>query len=180
MDVIYTDFSKAFDKCETNVLLHTLKQCGVLGKVGLWLSALLDPQSRMQAVRVDGRISPLVHVLSGVLQGTLLGPILFLVDIRGISHDLSQGTSSSPFANDTRVVREISSPEDYEQLQTDLQSIYNWANEINMEFNNTKFEWVRYSAKELAPAHSYLGPDAANIEQKDSLRDLGVVLSNDL
>ena len=50
MDVIYTDFSKAFDKCETNVLVHTLKQCGVLGKVGLWMSAFLDPQSRMQAV----------------------------------------------------------------------------------------------------------------------------------
>ena len=180
VDVIYTDFSKVFDKCETNVLLHTLKQCGVLGKVGLWLSAFLDPQSRMQAVRVDGRISPLVHVLSGVPQGTVLGPILFLVHIRGISHDLSQGTSASSFADDTRVVRGISSPEDCEQLQTDLQSIYNWANEINMEFNSTKFEWVRYSAKELAPAHSYLGPDAANIEQKDSLRDLGVLLSNDL
>ena len=134
----------------------------------------------MQAVRVDGRISPLVHVLSGVPQGTVLGPILFLVHIRGISHDLSQGTSASSFADDTRVVRGISSPEDCEQLQTDLQSIYNWANEINMEFNSTKFEWVRYSAKELAPAHSYLGPDAANIEQKDSLSDLGVLMSNDL
>ena len=102
---MYLDFSKAFDKVETGVLLHKLRDAKVLGKVGVWLSAFLDPKSRMQAVRVDGRISPLVHVLSGVPQGTVLGPILFLVHIRGISHSLSQGTSASSFADDTRVVR---------------------------------------------------------------------------
>ena len=74
VDVIYTDFSKAFDKCETNVLLHTLKKCVVLGKAGLWLSAFLDPQSRMQAVRVDGRISPLVHVFLVSLRALCWAP----------------------------------------------------------------------------------------------------------
>ena len=183
MDVIYTDFSKAFDKCETNVLLHTLKQCGVMGRVGLWLSAFLDPSSRMQSVGVDGRISPLVHVLSGVPQGTVLGPILFLVHIRGISQDLSQGTSASSFADDTRVMRGVSLVEDCKQLQSDLQSIYEWADNINMVFNGTKFERIRYCAKkdlEVAPSFNYLGPDSANIEQKDNLRDLGVLLDSDL
>ena len=181
VDVIYTDFSKAFDKCETNVLLHTLKQCGVLGRVGLWLSAFLDPSSRMQSVGVDGRVSPLVNVLSGVPQGTVLGPILFLVHIRGISLDLSQGTSASSFADDTRVLRGVSSVEDCEQLQSDLHSIYDWAENINMVFNSAKFEWIRYSVKkDVAPTFSYLGPDSANIEQKDSLRDLGVLLNSDL
>ena len=103
--VMYTDFAKAFNKCETNVLLHTLKQCGVKGKIGLWLAAFLDPLSRKQEVGVEGRISPLVPVVSGVPQGTVLGPILFLVHIRGINLDLSQGTSASSFADDTRVVR---------------------------------------------------------------------------
>ena len=96
--VIYTDFAKA------NVLLHTLKQCGVKGKIGLWLAAFLDPLSRKQEVGVEGRISPLVPVVSGAPQGTELGPILFLVHIRGINLDLSQGTSASSFSNDTRVV----------------------------------------------------------------------------
>ena len=46
VDVIYTDFSKAFDKCETNVLLHTLKECRVMGRAGVWISAFLDQNTR--------------------------------------------------------------------------------------------------------------------------------------
>ena len=56
VDVIYTDFSKAFDTVDTGVLLHELKNCGVQGKVGCWLASFLDPSSRQQAVVVD--ISP--------------------------------------------------------------------------------------------------------------------------
>ena len=64
VDVIYTDFSKAFDKVETDVLLHELKECGVSGKMGCWLSSFLDPKTRLQAVVVDGRVSLLEPVLS--------------------------------------------------------------------------------------------------------------------
>ena len=65
VDVIYTDFSKAFDTVETGVLLHELKECGVRGRVGCWLAAFLDPKTRQQAFAVDGRVS-LTSVLSGV------------------------------------------------------------------------------------------------------------------
>ena len=181
VDVIYTDFSKAFDKCETNVLLHTLRDCGVKGKVGIWLAAFLDPDSRKQAVGVDGRISPLVPVVSGVPQGTVLGPVLFLIHIRGISSGLSQGTFASSFADDTRILRGVKTGDDCQQLQTDLQSIYGWAEDVNMEFNSGKFEWVRYTVDgSSAPTFQYTAPDDSQIEQKDSLRDLGVLLSSDL
>ena len=181
VDVIYTDFSKAFDKCETNVLLHTLSECGVKGRVGLWLAAFLDPNSRKQAVGVEGRISSLVPVLSGVPQGTVLGPVLFLVHIRGISSNLSNGTFSSSFADDTRIWRGVTDTTDCEHLQSDLQSVYGWAKEVNMEFNSKKFEWVRYTAKEgTAPDFQYSAPDSSDIDQKDNLRDLGVRLSSNL
>ena len=181
VDVIYTDFSKAFDKCETNVLLHTLKECGVMGRVGLWLAAFLDPNSRKQAVGVEGRVSPLVPVLSGVPQGTVLGPVLFLVHIRGISSSLSTETHSSSFADDTRIMRGVTTIGDCEQLQSDLQSVYHWAEEVNMEFNSSKFEWVRYTVGgNPAPTYNYLAPDNSPIEQKDNLRDLGVRLSSNL
>ena len=181
VDVIYTDFSKAFDKCETNVLLHTLKECGVKGKVGLWLSAFLDPNSRQQAVGVDGRISSLVPVVSGVPQGTVLGPVLFLVHIRGISSNLSPGTFSSSFADDTRIWRGVRAEDDCDHLQSDLQHIYDWAEHVNMTFNSVKFEWVRYATgTDSAPAYQYTGPDMSAIEQKESLRDLGVILNSDL
>ena len=181
VDVIYTDFAKAFDKCETNVLLHTLKECGVTGRVGLWLAAFLDPSSRKQAVGVEGRISSLVPVVSGVPQGTVLGPVLFLVHIRGISSNLSPGTNSSSFADDTRIWRGVKTEEDCVHLQSDLQSVYGWASQVNMMFNSSKFEWIRYAADpDMAPTFQYRGPDLSSIEKKDNLRDLGVRLSSDL
>ena len=53
VDAVYTDFAKAFDKCETGVLLQRLKDCGIRGKVGMWLAAFLDPSTRKQAVGVN-------------------------------------------------------------------------------------------------------------------------------
>ena len=181
VDVIYTDFSKAFDKCETNVLLHTLKECRVTGRVGLWISAFLDQNTRKQAVGVDRRISELVPVVSGVPRGTVLGPVLFLIHIRNISSSLSNGTHSSSFADDTKIWRGVKTQEDCDQLQADLQSVYGWAETINMAFNSDKFEWIRYSlTPQSAPVFQYLSPDQSDIEQQDNLRDLGVRLSADL
>ena len=123
VDVVYTDFSKAFDKVETGVLLHELKNCEIHGRVGCWLSSFLDPINRLQAVTVGGRVSPLTPVISGVPQGTVLGPVLFLIHIRNISSSLTEGTSASSFADDTRVQRGILDPADCFSLQQDLQKI---------------------------------------------------------
>ena len=61
-----------------------------------------------------------------------------------------------------------------------MQSVYHWADTINMVFNSGKFEWVRYDVASVAPPYQYNGPDQSSIEQKDNLRDLGVRLSSDL
>ena len=143
MDVIYTDFSKAFDKCETNVLLHSLRDSGVKGRIGKWLAAFLDPKTRKQAVGVDGRVSSLEEVISGLPQGTVLGPILFLIHISSISSSLSVGTSSSSSADDTRIWKGIEQEQDCLSSQRDLVKLYEWADLINMQFNSKKFEWIR-------------------------------------
>ena len=181
VDVIYTDFSKAFDKCETNVLLHTLKACGVQGRMGEWIAAFLDHRTRRQSVGVNGRLSPLVPIISGVPQGTVLGPILFLIHIRGISTRLSPGTRSSSFADDTRIWRGVETTSDCQTLQNDISAVYKWAEDINMQFNRKKFERVRYCYdEENAPDFDYTAPDTTNIEQKSNVKDLGVILSSDL
>ena len=103
VDVIYLDFAKAFDKVEHGVLLHKLRECKILGKVGVWLAEFLDSTKRQQAVVVDGRVSQLSAVLSGVPQGTVLGPILFLLHISNIAKDVSTGSSLKCYVDDTRV-----------------------------------------------------------------------------
>ena len=181
VDVVYTDFSKAFDTVETGVLLHELRQCGVRGKVGCWIASFLDSQVRQQAVVVNGRVSPLTPVLSGVPQGTVLGPILFLVHIRNIASSLSAGTSATSFADDTRVQRGVRNTTDCEDLQADLDQIYQWAESVNMKFNSSKFECLRFWAdQDNAPKFQYTAPDKSLIEVKSDLRDLGVRISSNL
>ena len=126
-------------------------------------------------------MSPLTPVLSGVPQGTVLGPILFLVHIRNISKGLSVGTEASSFADDTRVLRGVSSGKDCSDLQADLGLIYSWASQVNMSFNSDKFECLRYWADpDKAPPAQYLAPDGQPIKVKEDLRDLGVQISSNL
>ena len=180
VDSVYLDFSKAFDKVEHGVLLHKLKDCQVSGRVGCWIAGFLNSQSRKQAVVVDGRVSELCPVLSGVPQGTVLGPVLFLVHIAGIADSLSAGTEASSFADDTRIMRSISSVAECEALQSDLVKVYRWADQVNMHFNTDKFECLRFWVRQGdAPDFKYLAPDSAEIKVKSLLRDLGVEISSD-
>ena len=125
VDAVYTDFAKAFDKCKIGVLLHKLKECGIRGKMGHWLAAFLN-LVRKQAVGVEGRLSSLTPVVSGVPQGTVLGPCLFPIHLIDISSSISKETTASSFADDTRIQRGIVNEEDCEMLQEDLDKVYSW------------------------------------------------------
>jgi ribonuclease P/MRP protein subunit RPP40 len=163
------------------VLLHKLKDRGITGRVGCWIAAFLDSSSRQQAVVVDGQVSELCPVISGVPQGTVLGPILFLVHIADIADSISAGSEASSFADDTRVMREIGSVEDCSHLQADLVKIYEWAEYTNMHFNADKFECLRFGCKPGPISEfKYLAPDNAEIQVKSHLRDLGIEISSDL
>ena len=181
VDAVYLDFSKAFDKVETGVLLHKLKTAKVLGKVGCWLAAFLDSENRQQAVVVEGRVSSLSAVISGVPQGTVLGPVLFLLHIADIAVNVSHLSTASSYVDDTRVTRSISDKVDCKALQEDLSTIYSWAEEVNMEFNCDKFECLRYWPKQhTRPDFCYTAPGGTVIQEKEHLRDLGVEMASDL
>ena len=146
-----------------------------MGKVGCWLAAFLDPAARQQAVGVDGRLSALRPVTSGVPQGTVLGPVLFLVHIALMGDDLSAGTTITSFADDTRLKRGILEEQDCATLQLDLETGYNWTDRVNMHCNEAKFEVLRFWAdRSAAPDILYMAPDGGLIEEKDCTRDLGV------
>ena len=179
VDVVYLDFAKAFDKLDHGITLYKLKSLGIHGNLATWITNFLT--NRTQSVIVEGRKSLPRPVISGVPQGSVLGPLLFLVLIGDIDQNVVSSFLSS-FADDTRVGREISSPTDPITLQADLAAIYAWSALNNMEFNCDKFDLVRYKtnlSRDVQAETSYTGADGTVIEEKDNVRDLGVTLSND-
>ena len=88
-------------------------------------------------------MSVLVEVLSGVPQGSVLGPLLFLVMMEDIDDDVIHAIVKS-FADDTRVMLAVENNTDMANLQNDLNQIYSWAEANNLQFNNLKFELLQY------------------------------------
>ena len=174
VDVIYLDYAKAFDKVDHGILAHKIKNIGIHGKLGLWLYNFL--KNRTQQVMVDGHCSDTHPVLSGVPQGTVLGPLLFLIMIGDVDKDLQSSTLSS-FADDSRLKKKIKEIHDAITLQNDLITVDKWTFENNMNFNYDKFEAIRYAIEEQINYHYTI--NEAEIEEKDHIKDLGIWLSND-
>ena len=179
VDVIYLDFAKAFDKVDHGIALKKISDLGIKGCLGRWIHSFLT--GRFQAVVVEGRKAKPKPVSSGVPQGSVLGPLLFLILIGDIDKDVATSFLSS-FADDTRVGKGISSVEDTRQLQADLESIYTWSVNNNMSFNSDKFELMRYRSKESRDSQlnsCYLDNNGQAIEEAQQVRDLGVIMTND-
>ena len=106
--------------------------------------------------------------------------LVFLLMIADIAHGVSPLTRVSSFVDDTRLKRSIQDPaKDCQDLQADLQTVYEWADRVGLQFNSKKFECLRYWPGTAIPEHFYLSPDGTRIEDKLNLRDLGVQLSSD-
>ena len=177
VDVIYLDFAKAFDKVDHGIVLAKIKAMGIKGKLFSWIQEFLH--NRTQSVLVNGTVSSPRKVKSGVPQGSVIGPLIFLVLISDIDENTAHSLVAS-FADDTRVTKSIRQEEDAIDLQGDLFEIYKWSVDNNTEFNDTKFELVRYGkSDELKQATSYITPSFQVIQEKTSVKDLGVTLSSD-
>ena len=179
VDVVHLDFAKAFDKVDIGITLRKLKSLGIHGNLGKWLLSFLS--GHLQCVLVNGKKSQPKPVLSGVPQGSVLGPLLFLILSGDIDKDIVTSFLSS-FADDTRVGHAIASKQDMTQLQTDLETVYCWAVRNNMEFNSDKFESIRYSPTK-SPLDTgntqYYSNIGTPIQQQRHIRDLGVTISED-
>ena len=176
VDVVYLDFAKAFDKVDFGVTLNKLNAMGIRGKVGQWIYGFLT--NRTQTVLVNKTRSRQAAVKSGVPQGSVLGPLLFLVLIGDIDQDVASAFLSS-FADDTRVGGKINTVEDAERLQNDLNMVYAWTTENNMELHGDKFELLRYGDNaELKDRTQYISNTGLIIKEEDQVRDLGVRMHN--
>ena len=133
IDAILLDFSKAFDKVDHRALLLKLEHLGIRHNLLKWIESFLI--GRSQKVLVEGMASSPRPVRSGVPQGTVLGPLFFLIYINDISKGLSEGTKIKLFADDSLLYRTIKTSNDSAILQKDLDHLQLW--EKNGRWNST-------------------------------------------
>ena len=184
-DVIYLDYEKAFDKVDHQILLTKLKSYNINGKLHQWLTDYLS--DRLQTVVIQGTKSFEASVKSGVPQGTVLGPLLFLIYINDL-HECVEDCTVSSFADDTRIKRGISKSTDVNILQEAVNSSTTWSTHNNMTLHMNKFEllvhtWNKKPMSEL-PFHDeyfvYKTLSGQLIEEATIVRDLGINISADL
>ena len=123
MDVIFLDFQKAFDKVPYGRLLLKVKAMGIGSLLANWIESWLS--DRKQRVVINGKCSGLSEVISGVPQGSVLGPILFLIFI----NDIGDGICGNrlKFADDTKLFCKVGSDINCAKLRADLRKLYNWS-----------------------------------------------------
>ena len=172
IDMIVLDFSKAFDTVPHGKLLHKMQLYGVDGKINLWLRDFLT--NRKMKVVVDGEESESVGVDSGVPQGTVLGPLLFLCHI----NDLPDAVKSTVrlFADDCLLYRNIRNMADHLALERDLQQLETWAKTWGMRFNAKKCYLMSINQKSTY----FYQLDGHILQQVPDNPYLGVTLSEDL
>ena len=141
VDSIYFDFQKAFDKVPHRRLLAKLEAVGIRGYLLTWLTSWLT--GRKQRVCVNDEFSDWIETTSSVPQGSVLGPILFLIYINDLQHVVSSYLSM--FADDTKLYRVIKNQTtDTSILQGDIDAMLHWTKDWLMEFNIDKCSTVTF------------------------------------
>ncbi|CAH8875329.1 unnamed protein product [Trichobilharzia szidati] len=171
-DVVFTDLSKAFDKVSHLGLLSKLKHFGLDQRLCEWFSDYL--MDRRQKVRVNGVLLGWKAVLSGVPQGTALGPLLFLLYVNEVLKILT--SSSLLFADDIKIWKTVNSSDDRLVLQNDLDKLTEWANLWSMEINSKKSAVMHLGQKSYT---SYFMGDRELPDVREET-DLGIIVSHDL
>jgi hypothetical protein len=143
-DSVYFDLSQAFDKVPHTLLLDKLNNFGLSSFYVNWFQSYLSNRSSL--VRILGKISSSFSVLSGVPQGSILGPLLFTIFI----NDISAKINHSKFllsSDDLKIYRNIKSAEDCKALQVDIEAVQQWCSENCMELNIQKTKMIYLTRK---------------------------------
>ena len=154
-DLIVLDFSKAFDVVSHPKLIHKLTALGIHPQTVLWIRDWLS--NRTHQVTVNGVISTSRSVTSGVPQGSVLGPLLFLTFINDMPI-VTQHSKLKLFADDSLLYNQIKTQQDTDNLQSDLNNLITWSETWQMKFNPQKCETMRISRISTQPQtipHNY-------------------------
>ena len=176
VDCIYLDIKKAFDRVPHHRLIWKIKKYGrVRGKMLEWMTDYLMERKMRTVIR--GTYSNWKSVPSGVPQGAVLAPIMFLIYI----NDMGRGVKSymNMFADDAKIMRQIENEESCVELQNDLDTVKQWSDEWKLEFNTRKCHVIEGGTSKNRPHWEYkLGNNV--IDKTDKEKDLGVIVRGDL
>ena len=182
IDIAYLDFRKAFDLVSHTHLLFKMSKYGITGQTLKWVKAFLH--QRTQRVVVRGTASGAFNVTSGVPQGSVLGPVLFLIFINDLPLEILSPLSL--FADDSKIFTRIISEKNKskknlfqgnEVLQRDLNTIREWAQKWKMEFNVDKCKIMHIGRTN--PKQSY-NMGGTNLTVTTEEKDLGVLVDDEL
>jgi hypothetical protein len=176
-DVLFLDFSKAFDTVPHTRLMHKLYQYGIKGTLFNWISNYLS--NRNMTVIVNGSLSPPAPILSGVIQGSVLGPILFSIYVNDIDLCISSANIVK-YADDIKLSVSIPKTHDLytnviRDLQLDLTNVSSWSIQNGLSLNTTKCKVMHFGSAN--PCYDYLLNDIT-LDHVSSFKDLGVTISN--
>ena len=174
--MLFLDFSKAFDSVDHPLLLYKLKLFGVVGELHAWLQYYLT--TRFQRVTVEGATSDSIPVESGVPQGSILGPLFFLLYVNDMP------TQTAPvrclmFADDAKCYNHISSYNDCINLQISLDRLVEWSGVWKLSFNESKCKVMTITRKKNVIFHDYK-INGISLERVSEFNDLGVNISSKL
>ena len=173
MSVLYTDISKAFDSVSHNLLVQNLNLYGINYEVVYWLRNFL--KDRHQQVCIGSSISTPLPVFSGVPQGSVIGPLLFLIFINGISSVVirDSNVNISMFADDTKIFGTCPI-----QMQASVDSMTTWIQDNKLTLATHKCVVLNVKKSHIPDNNFYINGNL--LESKPAVKDLGVYVSNDL
>lgn len=174
VDVVYTDFSKAFDRVDHVILLYKLQVLGIHGNLLRWMESYL--RNRSQAVVMAGHRSDYVSVPSGVPQGSILGPLLYaayLFDVNNCFHF----AKFLMYADDTKIYAKIKDINDALSLQDDLNRLCSYYRQNRIDINVSKCSQISFTRKKITLNYEY-HLDNITIKRGEQIKDLGIVFDS--
>lgn len=177
VDVLYTDFMKAFDKVNHCILLKKLNNFDLPINLLRWKRSYLE--NRRQYVMYEGMCSRDFVVNSGVPQGSHIGPTLFLLFINDLANILNDDVFSSLFADDLKIAAVIKSPTDVTKLQSAIDKLRTWCTENDLHLNLSKCVVMSITKKNSCfDGHYHYGSHM--FERVYHQKDLGVIIDSKL
>ena len=174
VDVFYLDFSKAFDRVPHQRLLKKLQAHGIVGELYNWIQSWLS--DRKQCVVLNGSQSDWTTVPSGVPQGSVLGPLLFILYINDIDNAVdTMHCYMLKFADDTKGLHQVNNNSDGDKLQRDLDNLYKWSCDWQMLFNLDKCHILHFG--KTNPRYDY-NINGYQLHHVDEEKDLGVIIDS--